>query len=161
MAADNLQTLQWPIKYEGNVVRRPVAKNPLDEYTAEAMMYFQKFKVVPGKLTGWKRLVGQEVPTEAYSNLMSIAGTSNYSATVVNLLDVNGDAVVGSPVSAASTCRVVTGVVNGPQTPKATQPALDLWVPLIFWFNRDPRLSIASVSIPLTLEEDSICKSIC
>jgi hypothetical protein len=25
---------------------------------------------------------------------------------------------------------------------------LDLWVPLIFWFNKDPRLSIASVSIP-------------
>jgi hypothetical protein len=25
---------------------------------------------------------------------------------------------------------------------------LDLWIPLIFWFNKDPRLSIASVSIP-------------
>jgi len=93
-------------------------------------MYFQKFKVTPNKLTGWKRLVGQEVPIEAYSNLISIAGTSNYSAAVVNLLDVNGNAVVGGPVSAASTCRQVSAVVNGPQTPKATQPALELWVPL-------------------------------
>jgi hypothetical protein len=28
------------------------------------------------------------------------------------------------------------------------QPVLDLWVPLLFWFARDPRLSIPSVSIP-------------
>jgi len=37
---------------------------------------------------------------------------------------------------------------DGPQTPKVVQPAIDLWVPLLFWFNQDPRLSIPSVSIP-------------
>lgn len=38
--------------------------------------------------------------------------------------------------------------VNGPQTPKPVQPPLELWVPLMFWFNTDVRLSIPSVSIP-------------
>ena len=37
---------------------------------------------------------------------------------------------------------------DGPQTPKTDQPALDLWIPLLFWFNKDPRLAIPSVSIP-------------
>ena len=129
-------------------VKFEVNGNPLDEYTSEAMMYHQKFRVAPGKQTGWKRLVGQEVPVEAYSDLIAISGSSNYGSQIVGLTDVNGAAATGSPTAAVNTCRRLTSVVNGPQTPKATQPALDLWVPLIFWFNRDPRLSIASVSIP-------------
>jgi hypothetical protein len=39
-------------------------------------------------------------------------------------------------------------IVNGAQTPKATQAQQDWWIPLLFWFNKDARLSIASVSIP-------------
>lgn len=39
-------------------------------------------------------------------------------------------------------------IFDGPQTPKPTQPAVDLWIPMLFWFNKDPRLSIPSVSIP-------------
>lgn len=129
-------------------VKFEVNGNPLDEYTSEAMMYHQKFRVAPGKQTGWKRLVGQEVPQDAYSDLISISGASNYASQIVGLTDVNGAAVTGSPTNASSSCRRLTQVVNGPQTPQATQPILDLWVPLIFWFNRDPRLSIASVAIP-------------
>jgi hypothetical protein len=93
-------------------------------------MYHQKFKIAPNKMTGWKRLVGQEVPVEAYSDLMSIAGTSNYPAAAVDLEDVNGDAAAAAPVSFSQTARRLTQVVNGPQTAKAVQPALDLWCPL-------------------------------
>ena len=102
----------------------------MDEYTAEAMMFKQKFRVAPGKATGWKRLVGQEVPIEGYTGLVSIAGASNWSAALANRLDVNGNAAVGAPTSAATTARKLVQVVNGPQTPKLVQPALDLWVPL-------------------------------
>lgn len=129
-------------------VKFEVNGNPLDEYTAEAALYHQKFKVSPGKLTGWKRLVGQEVPVEAYSDLISIAGTSTWPAAILDLEDVNGDAVTGAPVTAGDTSRQFSQIVNGPQTPKLVQPALDLWIPLLFWFNKDPRLSVASVSIP-------------
>lgn len=127
---------------------KPVLTNPLDEYTSEAMMYYQKFKIGPHKMTGWKRLVGQEVPVEAYSDLISVSGESDYPTAVADLVDVSGDVAVGAPVSASVTARKLSQVVSGPQTPKRVQPALDLWIPLIFWFSRDPRLSIASVSIP-------------
>lgn len=97
------------------------------------MMYHQKFRVAPGKLTGWKRLVGQEVPQDAYSDLIAVSGTSNYGSQIVGLTDINGDAVYGSPANASMNCRRLTQIVNGAQTAKATQPALDLWIPLIFW----------------------------
>ena len=44
--------------------------------------------------------------------------------------------------------REVKYICNGPQTPKNVQPPLELFVPLIFWFNEDPRLSIPSAAIP-------------
>ena len=44
--------------------------------------------------------------------------------------------------------REVKNFVNGPQTPKPIQPALELWSRLRFWFNEDVRLSVPSVSIP-------------
>lgn len=120
----------------------------MDEYTAEAMMYHQKFRVGPHKMTGWKRLVGQEVPVEAYSDLIAISSASHFPSIVAGLKDVDNVAASGAPVSSSVTARKVMQVVSGPQTPKRTQPALDMWIPLIFWFNKDSRLSIASVSIP-------------
>lgn len=129
-------------------VKFEVNGNPLDEYTAEAMLFHQKFRVAPHKLTGWKRLVGQEVAVEGVTPLAAVAGASTWSPVVTDLLDVNGNAAVGAPTSASMTARKVVSVVNGPQTPKLVQPALDLWIPLLFWFNCDSRLAVASVAIP-------------
>jgi hypothetical protein len=39
-------------------------------------------------------------------------------------------------------------MLDGPQTPKLVQPALELWHKLKFWFCDDVRLAIPSVSIP-------------
>lgn len=44
--------------------------------------------------------------------------------------------------------REVKSLRSGPQTPKETQQPVELWIPLLFWFNLDPRLAIPSVSIP-------------
>lgn len=121
----------------------------VDEYTNEAVMFHQKFRVAPGKQTGWSRLVGQEVPVAGYTDLCSVAGASVFPTTHTGLTqNVGGAAAPVSPLNASVTSRELKQVVNGPQTPKATQPALDMWIPLLFWFNRDARLSIASVSIP-------------
>ncbi len=125
-----------------------VNSNPLDDYDNNAVVFYRKFQIGPHKLTGWKRLMGQEVPVEGYSSLITIDSSSNYPDNVADLVDVNGDAVIGAPTTAATTARKLVHVVSGPQTPKLTQPELDLWVKLIFWFNLDPRLSIASVAIP-------------
>ena len=122
--------------------------NPLDEYTSEAQLFHQKFKVAPGKLTGWKRLVGQEVPLDAESDLCTIAGASAWCAPSVGLLLNAGGAAPVAPVNASLTARRQSKILNGPQTPKVEQNQLDMWIPLLFWFNKDARLSIPSVAIP-------------
>lgn len=131
-------------------VKFEVNGNPLDDYTPEAMMMYQKFKVVPAKQVGWMRLVGQEVPIDAYTDLMSVAGQASYPASAGHVSSLGGTGVTAKagPAAAVHTARKLQQVVNGPQTPKAVQPPLEMWVPLIFWFNKDVRLSIASVSIP-------------
>ncbi len=113
--------------------------NPLDQYTAEAMFYHRKFKLAPNKVVGWKRLVGQEVPVEAYSDLLTFApygstqGAGPWNSANLNLINVAGSAAPGAPVSPAVSARKLVSVVNGYQTPQVQQPVLDLWVPLIFW----------------------------
>jgi hypothetical protein len=98
-------------------------------------MFNQKFRVAPGKLTGYKRLVGQEVPLDAESDLCTIAGQSCWCAPMVGLQLAAGGAAPVSPVPATLTARRLSKVLNGPQTPKAEQPQLEMWVPLLFWFN--------------------------
>jgi hypothetical protein len=96
-------------------------------------MMHQKFAVAPGKQTGWKRLVGQEVPKDAYSDLVSVASASNWPSVFTDLDLVAGGAAASVPVSATYTARQLTQVCDGAQTPKATQPALDMFIPLLFW----------------------------
>jgi len=99
-------------------VAMEVNGNPLDKYGSEEMAFHQKFLVQPNKEVGWNRNVGQE------------------------------DVLVGYTSAATADYRERKSVCSGPQTPKSTQPELEMWIPLLFWFNKDPRLSIPSVSIP-------------
>lgn len=101
--------------------------NPLDQYTSDIMNFHQKFFVLPNKVVGWNRCVGQEVPLEGFEW-------------------VNNQG--GGAYGRGAGIRQVASFLNGAQTPAPSQPALDLWIPLLFWFNMDPRLSIPSVSIP-------------
>lgn len=104
-------------------VQIDVNGNPLDEYTSDAYNFHYQFCVTASKKLGWKRCVGQETEQTAYVNQLATVSQSH---------------------------REGRKVFNGPQTPKpvASQGALELWVPLLFWFNKDPRLAIPSVSIP-------------
>jgi hypothetical protein len=129
-------------------VKFEVNGNPLDDYDVNAMIFKQKYGVQPNKVNGWNRLVGQEVPVDCYTDLSSIQGNSGASATASNLVDIQGNAVSASIKNASDTSRRLVQIVNGAQTSKALQPALVMWIPLIFWFNCDSRLSIPSVSIP-------------
>lgn len=95
--------------------------NPLDKYSDRVYVFHREYKVQPNKEVGWNRGIGQEEQVRG----------------VVNSCEGRG---VGY--------RQEVSLLNGYQTPKATQPALDLWIPLLFWFNVDPRLSIPSVAIP-------------
>jgi len=159
-------------------VKFDVSGNPLDQYDEMVPVMLEKFCTSPGKRVGYNRLVGQEVPIEGYSGLRNSTVTDADAVhTPVGLIDRSKAGQSNSTVglfntsavglSAASTItqtattalnsvgsaqidisRTITSVVNGPQTPKPTQPPLELWHKLRFWFNDDVRLSIPSVSIP-------------
>jgi hypothetical protein len=116
------QALVQNVKFEVN-------GNPLDEYDSEVMNFHQKFFVTPEKTVGWNRNVGQELPQQGYCDVTSssLSGSQNFRGALV---------------------REGVTFFDGPQTPKVTQGQLDLWIPLLFWCNRDPRLAVPSVSIP-------------
>jgi hypothetical protein len=94
--------------------------NIIDEYDSDTLMFHYNFTVPENKKLAWNRCVGQEVPKLA--TLTQNAGVDNY--------------------------RERKFILDGLQTPKDSHPVADLWVPLIFWFTTDPRLSIPSIAIP-------------
>lgn len=123
------------VNYIGEALLRKVSitinGNPLDEYGPEVMLFHQKFFVTPNKAVGWNRNLGQEVPHVGYMPVSNV--------------------ITGQTISAygrGAGVREQRFFCDGYQTPKVTQPPVDLWIPLLFWFNTDPRLSIPSVSIP-------------
>jgi hypothetical protein len=101
--------------------------NPLDNYPSDSYVYFDKFMVSANKRAGWNRCMGQENPMNGWSRHNRFASAADTNQEV---------------------SRRSVQVLRGAQTPKLTQPALEMWIPLLFWYTRDPRLSIASVSIP-------------
>lgn len=93
-------------------VKFTVNGNPLDEYTSDVECFHNKYFVTPNKRIGWNRNVGQENPLQGYTDVVSSATGTGRGAGL----------------------RQGIQLFDGPQTPKPTQPALDLWVPLLFWF---------------------------
>jgi hypothetical protein len=102
-------------------VKFDVNGNPLDEYTSDVYNFHRQFNIQPNKRVAWDRLVGQETPHSAYLEQASQVQPSS---------------------------RVKVDYCDGHQTPKGTHDALVVMVPLLFWFNKDPRLAVPSVSIP-------------
>lgn len=98
--------------------------NPLDEYYSQDYNFYRNLELSQDKVAGYNRCIGQENPIIA----------EMYQA------------------STTPTCsRINSTYSNGFQTPKSsTSPhgILEMFIPLLFWFNRDARLAIPSVSIP-------------
>lgn len=102
-----------------SLVSFTVNGNPLDQYDSTVYNMYREFQVAPHKKTGWYRCIGQELPVHGF-------------------LD-----------EYVSDTRVQSEMCNGNQTPSSQKTApLELFVPLLFWFNKDARLSIPSVAIP-------------
>lgn len=107
--------------------------NPLDEYTSDVSLMYDKFLIPVDKRYGFNILIGQENPQTAFTEQTAVAGQSPLR---------------GITATSTVTNRRQVTILNGPQTPKALQPALDLMIPHWFWFCKDSRLALASVSIP-------------
>lgn len=92
-------------------VQFTVNGNPLDQYDSEVYNFHEKFFVTPNKYIGWARNVGQELPKYGFEDVNNANGRFGRGAGV----------------------RESKQFLDGAQTPKPTQPAIDLWVPLLFW----------------------------
>jgi hypothetical protein len=101
--------------------------NPLDEYYPDTYNFHRQFYVTESKRSGWNRCMGQEEAIET-------------------LYDYNSDNAVNSGLP--QNVRAAFLRRDGHQTYKANHEDLELFIPLLFWFNTDPRLAIPSVAIP-------------
>jgi len=115
-----------------------VNSNTLHEYSQHATAFWRKYELPPGKEKSYARLVGQEVPLEGYSSVRNLM--SQADGTITDGLGLTG--------TTARVHRQVRSIVNGLQTPKLKHAATSFWHKCMFWFNRDPRLMVPSVSIP-------------
>jgi hypothetical protein len=137
VVASNQNLCRWAA-YPGerllSKVKFEVNGNPLDEYTSEATNFHREFHVQPGKQVGWNRCVGQEDVEQGHVDQPNWANNGVASNLVSH--------------------RVVSNSKSGNQTPTGTKldntsnPTLEMFIPLLFWMNKDPRLSIPSVAIP-------------
>ena len=108
--------------------------NPLDEYYPDTYNFHRQFFISESKRAGWDKCMGQERSVEAYSTYKSVADTTPQNARA-GVLYRDGFQTYKTE---AGHIGNVSGVVN----------QLELFIPLLFWFNTDPRLAIPSVAIP-------------
>lgn len=105
-----------------NKVRLKYNEILVDEYTSRDLLFYDKFRIATQKEQGWNNLIGQENAKE------------------------------GSFYHTDQRVTQVLEFKNGPQTPRTYQEPLDLWIPLIFWFNLDPAQSLIAGGI-ITLQQ--------
>ena len=108
----------------------------LDEYGSDEYNAFYAFKLPVGKEAGYLKMVGQEVPYVGYL----------------------------TPDPSVDEFREYRVFGSGPQTYKQTQPQLDLWIPLLFWF-REVNSSLPNFVIPfgqtnITIEMESLSRMV-
>jgi hypothetical protein len=114
-------------------VQMEVNGNPLDQYTFHATNMHREYRVAPNKLVGWNRCVGQQTAQQGWVDQPNWVGSNVASASV--------------------TSRMVAQVQAGNQTPTGQKDQsglsnLEMFIPLLFWYNKDVRLAVPSVAIP-------------
>jgi len=110
-------------------VTQEVNGNPLDQYEFHATNFHREFRVSPNKISAWRDCVGQERPLSGFVEQPTWVNNNTAAASVQHRLSVD--------------------VCNGPQTPSGQKAGnLELFIPLLFWYNKDVRLAVPSVAIP-------------
>jgi hypothetical protein len=129
-AVSDQPAMRWA-NYPGERLLKKVTQevngNPLDEYTLHATVAHREYRVAPNKISAWNRCVGQEEAEEGFVRQANWA--------------------LSGAVSESH--RVAARVFTGNQTPSVQKSgSLELFVPLLFWYNKDVRLAVPSVAIP-------------
>ena len=117
-----------------------INNSKIDSYTREATVMYRNFRVPESKKTAWKRCMGQEMPYDAFIDERS-NGTTDDAGVIPRQI------------------RHAVKQYNGYQSSKGQYDLdaatvgvdhsdLEMFIPLLFWFNLDPRLAVASAAIP-------------
>jgi hypothetical protein len=97
----------WPGLRLTRKIEFSVDKTLIDEYYSEDQLFYMRHRLDAHKRPGYNRLVGQAEPSVGQTYVGGLGG--EYS--------------------------VEDRILSGAQTFKSNQPKLELWIPLIFWFN--------------------------
>lgn len=92
----------------------------VDSYTTEDYNFYYQYKVPHDKKKSWKRCVGQEIPKKGY--MTHDPANQEY--------------------------REYRKVLNGNQTLKRRHETVEMFIPLLFWFN-DPKFAVPNKLIPI------------
>lgn len=126
----------------------------MDEYSYYSAMLRMKFLIPPGKMEGYKTLVGQETECVGESGPKKCQVKSRaFQATTADAATAPNKSMVEYFGAAASNvywdyARQSIKVLNGAQTPKPSHRPQSWWIPLLFWFGSDVRQAVPSASIP-------------
>jgi hypothetical protein len=133
-AVSDQPLMRW-CSYPGERIFESVAfdvnGNVLDTYHDHSVNMHREFNVQPNKALGWDRCVGQEEEEEGF----------------VDQPNWKSSGVAPSAIS----YRTQVKSFSGDQTPTGQKDEAvykELLVPLLFWCNKDVRLSVPSVAIP-------------
>jgi hypothetical protein len=118
LVQDNIYYCNFPGERVMNNTKFEINGNPLDEYDFMSYSYYRKFRLCADKKVAYYKNMGQELPVTCLTQNIG-AGT-----------------------------RVQDHLLNGYQTPKQSQPQLQMWIKLLFWFNLDHRQALVSAAIP-------------
>lgn len=141
--------------------------NPLDYYTADTSAMLEKFTVNADKRAGYNTLAGQQNSHTGYSGprrgqlldadaantpagiWRADSGQSNQTVAPYDpAVYPTATVPLNSAVGQYDIVQEQKQFTCGAQTPKPALAPLEIWHKLKFWFNKDVRDSIASVSIP-------------
>jgi len=117
---DKVRYVEFPGHKLMKKVSFKVSNALVDEYTSDDYTVHYQYKVSTDKTQGYLRDVGQEVPYKGY---------------------LTADPTVDE-------YREYRWFGNGPQTFKQSQPVLEMWIPILFWF-RDVQCSLPNFILPL------------
>lgn len=131
--SDRVRYIEFPGHRIIKKLRVKINQVTMDEYTSDRYNVNWQFRVPKDKEVAYMRNMGQEVPKQGY---------------------VTADPLVDE-------VREYRLIGNGPQTFKGTQPALDLWIPVLSWF-KDVHSSLpnflfahGTVELEIELEQES------
>ena len=132
IAVSDQPLMRWA-NYPGERILQKVSMdvngNPLDDYTYHVNSMWREYRVAPNKIVGWNRDVGQEAPAQGFYDQPNAAGSGVPAADIMH--------------------RQGAEIFTGAQTPSGQKTGqLELFVPFLFWFNKDVRLAVPSVAIP-------------